>query len=97
MKDRSPDQADEQEAGLRRASGTTPRRAGVASRASSLSGLTDGLVAALTSGRRADYPLAIAQDNPKTFCALLTPILPAKPEGTPESGIALGWARDGGE
>ena len=48
-------------------------------------------------GRRADYPLVIARDDPKTFCALLTRILPAMPVGKPDSGIALRLARDGGE
>jgi hypothetical protein len=54
--------------------------------------LTESMMEALAAAGGADYLLAIARDDPKTFCALLTRILPVRGEaGKAESGIMLRW------
>ena len=63
---------------------------------SNLAVLADGVIAALAAAGGADYLLTIARDDPKTFCALLTRILPARTEGKAESGVALRWDTTGG-
>ena len=56
-----------------------------------LSTLTNGVVDALTAAGGADYLLAIARDDPKTFCALLTKVLPLRLDTKHEGGITLTW------
>ena len=64
-------------------------------KAASLSVLTDNVLAALTAAGGADYLLTIARDDPKTFCALLTRILPGRIDSRTEGGaIVLRWAID---
>ena len=69
---------------------TRPRsRKPVAS--NSLAALTEGVIEALAAAGGADYLLTIARDDPKTFCALLTRILPGRTEGKADSGVKLRW------
>lgn len=63
-----------------------------------LAALTDGVVTALAAAGGANYLLAIARDDPKTFCALLARVLPGRLEGTAKAktGIALRWGNTKG-
>ncbi|MDQ0392197.1 hypothetical protein [Labrys monachus] len=94
-----PDAADTGTASSRPAAKPRPRKASGASKAAGLSVLADNVLAALTAAGGADYLLTIARDDPKTFCALLTRILPGRIDGKAEGGgIVLRWAiADAGE
>ncbi len=68
-----------------------PLRPRKPARQNNLAALTEGVIEALAAAGGADYLLTIARDDPKTFCALLTRILPARGDGKAEGGIRLRW------
>jgi len=59
-----------------------------------ISALTDGVIEALTAAGGADYLLAIAKEDPKTFCALLAKVLPQRLDAKPQTGFILAWQNE---